>query len=340
MEQRKLVSIIVPIYNVEKYLDECIQSLFSQTYKNLEIILVDDGSSDKSPEMCDNYEKQDPRIRVIHKKNAGLGFARNTGLDKATGNYVVFLDSDDYLDSDAIEELVITATNNNAQLVKGGLKKVDNNQNILYLRGIDRRVYEGREIDQYLTPRLLGSSPSKSDSIEMSVCATLFDRELIEENNLRFNSERQVLSEDLPFNLTYLSYCEKAVTLDHITYNYRLNFKSTSQKYQSNKFVKVIQFFEFIDYQYKDLARRENIRLSRLFFLYLKHCIKKELLDTTASTKQIINKIRQICSNKMTVERLNNYPINRLPLKHQIFLKLVKGKHSILLYTLAKADVF
>ena len=91
----EIVSVIVPIYNVEKYLDRCISSIINQTYKNLEIILVDDGSTDKSGAICDNYKIKDCRIKVIHKQNGGLGYARNSGLDVATGQYVTFIDGDD-----------------------------------------------------------------------------------------------------------------------------------------------------------------------------------------------------------------------------------------------------
>lgn len=100
-----LVTIVLPIYNVEKYLNRCINSIVNQTYKNLEIILVDDGSPDKCPEMCDEWEKKDTRIKVIHKQNEGLGMARNTGIENATGDYICFFDSDDYLELTAIEKL-------------------------------------------------------------------------------------------------------------------------------------------------------------------------------------------------------------------------------------------
>ena len=92
-----LISVIVPIYNVEKYLDKCVDSIINQTYKNLEIILVDDGSPDNCPQMCDDYAKKDSRIRVVHKENGGLSDARNAGMKVATGEYVSFIDSDDYI---------------------------------------------------------------------------------------------------------------------------------------------------------------------------------------------------------------------------------------------------
>ena len=100
-----LVSIIVPVYNVEKYVEECVQSLLTQSYKKLEIILVDDGSLDKSGEICDNLSLKDNRIKVLHKKNGGLSDARNHGIDVATGKYVMFVDSDDIVDRDIVQDL-------------------------------------------------------------------------------------------------------------------------------------------------------------------------------------------------------------------------------------------
>ena len=100
------ISVVVPVYNVEKYLRKCIDSIINQTYKNLEIILVDDGSPDKCGEICDEYAKKDNRVKVIHKKNAGVSSARNDGIDNATGEYIIFVDSDDWLEDNAIEIMV------------------------------------------------------------------------------------------------------------------------------------------------------------------------------------------------------------------------------------------
>ena len=104
-EEKIKFSVVLPIYNVEKYLNRCLDSVMNQTYKKIEIILVDDGSPDNCPQMCDNWAKVDDRIKVVHKKNAGLGEARNSGLDVATGDYIAFFDSDDYIDTRLFEEL-------------------------------------------------------------------------------------------------------------------------------------------------------------------------------------------------------------------------------------------
>ena len=112
----KKISVIVPIYNVEKYLEKCINSITNQTYENLEIILVDDGSPDRCGEMCDEYSKRDKRIKVIHKENGGLSDARNAGIEAATGDYIAFVDSDDYIREDMYEKLYKALKNNNADM--------------------------------------------------------------------------------------------------------------------------------------------------------------------------------------------------------------------------------
>lgn len=118
-DKQPLISVIVPIYNVEPYLRTCVDSILNQTYHNLEIILVDDGSPDGCPAICDEYAEKDPRIRVIHKKNGGLSAARNAGLAIYTGEYIMFVDSDDWLTAHAVETLFTLTNNYGAQLVIG-----------------------------------------------------------------------------------------------------------------------------------------------------------------------------------------------------------------------------
>ena len=117
MENQALISVIIPVYNVESYLRECVESVINQTYENLEIILVDDGSTDSSGEICDEYLDKDSRITVIHQKNGGLSAARNAGLDACEGDYVYFLDSDDYIDSNALSSLIDIAEKEKSDIV-------------------------------------------------------------------------------------------------------------------------------------------------------------------------------------------------------------------------------
>lgn len=127
-----LVSIIVPVYNTEKYLSTCIDSIINQTYKNLEIIIVDDGSTDSSPKICDEYACRDSRIKVIHKKNGGLSSARNAGLDVITGNYISFIDSDDYIAQTFIENLLNALHNDNSDFAMCNFIQINENNEVLF----------------------------------------------------------------------------------------------------------------------------------------------------------------------------------------------------------------
>ena len=124
MKKNIRVSIIIPVYKVEKYLKDCIESVINQTYRNIEIILVDDGSPDNCPKICDNYQNKDKRIKVIHKENGGLSMARNTGLDYATGDYVWYIDSDDKIILTAVQELVDVINEYNADLICFNYKEI------------------------------------------------------------------------------------------------------------------------------------------------------------------------------------------------------------------------
>ena len=147
---KPLISIIVPIYKVEKYLSICVEKLIHQSYENLEIILVDDGSPDRCPEICDEYQKKDSRIKVIHKKNGGLSDARNAGLDIAQGEYVAFVDSDDYVDERYIDKLYDALNQSNASTAVCGLQIVDENnkvsEQISVTKGVNSEIYTGKEI--------------------------------------------------------------------------------------------------------------------------------------------------------------------------------------------------
>lgn len=177
-----LISVIVPIYKVESYLNRCIDSIINQTYKNLEIILVDDGSPDRCGEICDNYAKLDSRIRVIHKINGGLSSARNAGLKIAKGDYIGFVDSDDYIKTDMYENLI------NACIM-----------NECHVSGVryERRYQNGLKEDSLtvITDNSLKSSEEYFRELllhvgDVSVCTKLFEKSILE--NLFFD-ERKIM---------------------------------------------------------------------------------------------------------------------------------------------------
>ena len=174
-----LITIVVPVYNVEKYISDCLDSLISQTYKNIEIILVDDGSTDMSGAICDRYTALDARIKVIHKQNEGLGFARNTGLEVAQGKFVAFIDSDDMADADLVEKLVNGLYEENCDTCIGGFKRISENGTVSFEEKYDKIVYEGKDVYDKLFARMLGSAPDRHDAVRMSVWNVMYSMDVI-----------------------------------------------------------------------------------------------------------------------------------------------------------------
>lgn len=213
-----LISIIVPVYNVQNYLDKCIESILNQSYENLEIILVDDGSTDLSGKKCDNYRAFDSRIHVIHKSNGGLSSARNAGLDAAKGDYVGFIDSDDYIAPDFYESLLKISDNPNT-IACSRIVRVDET-GAVFQRTYDHDKAEITSISEYIRELLLHTG-------DVSVCSKLFPRSLIGKH--RFDETK--LNEDLLFMIGLLNKLQSICYTGKIGYYYLCRSDSISSSY-------------------------------------------------------------------------------------------------------------
>lgn len=326
MEYKKsaLVSVIIPVYNVEKYLRQCVDSVLTQTYKNIEVILVDDGSLDNCPEICEDYAKQNENVKVIHKENAGLGMARNTGLEYVSGNYVTFLDSDDFWDEDFVQKLISALEENDADTVKTIFRRVNENSEFISEEKIQSEVYSDNVKTSFL-PRLIGSDVEKRDSLPMSACCTLYSVDLLKENKILFHSERELISEDIIFNLDYFSIPQKVVLSDYIGYNYRTNQKSLTTTYKEERFdmCKALYFKEKEVLEQKGLWDICKYRLSRQFFVNLRVCLD-QIQRSALSEKEKTQKTKKLCNDDFVKDLIKNYPVNKLQFKPRIFLYLVK----------------
>lgn len=205
------ISVIVPVYQVEAYLERCIDSILKQTYQNLEIILVDDGSTDRCPEICDKYAKKDPRIKVIHKENGGLSSARNAGLDVAEGNLIAFIDSDDYIEAEMIEQLYCALSENQADMAVCSLRYVEENHS--KSRTQPMRTVEYECMDQWsYWEKVVGSDNSRF----VVAWNKLYTKKLWE--GLRYPVGR--LNEDEFVLHDIISQCSKIVSVSYVGYNY------------------------------------------------------------------------------------------------------------------------
>lgn len=208
--KKELISVVVPVYNVEKYLDKCIESIENQTYANIEIILVDDGATDNSGRICDSHAKGDKRIYVLHQKNGGRAAARNAGMERATGEYLMFVDGDDWIDTDCLE---------------AAYKFFGNDTEMVVFR--ERSIYadrvEGNGTDRY--KQFIGSEPLEfyingySDfQAATSVCGKLYRQSLLQD--IRFEEGRYY--EDIMFVTRVYAACRNCVYLDKAYYNYNV----------------------------------------------------------------------------------------------------------------------
>lgn len=260
--RESLVSVIVPIYNVELYLERCIKSIINQTYRNLEIILVDDGSPDRCPQICDEWCAKDERVKVIHKDNAGLGMARNTGIEHATGEYVYFVDSDDYIDNDTIEQVLNCAVKYSAEIVLFGRKRVNNRGEIVSVQvpKTFKTVYRGREVQQLLLPDVIQGNCKDSvlENLSLHSCTAFFSMELIKRCNWRFISERENISEDTHSFIMLYRYANNVAIIEKAFYNHFQNFTSLTQTFRKDRIEKISKSY----IQTRELAKLfENSRV-------------------------------------------------------------------------------
>lgn len=207
-------SIIVPVYNVEKYLHECVRSVLGQTFSDFELILVDDGSTDSCPQICDQYAAADSRVRVIHKQNGGLSSARNDGLDKAVGEYILFLDSDDYwCDPNALEIINGYIARNPSDIFIFGRKKFFQNKNE-YIE-YSPPFSDGRELSQMQGKKFL----MEENIFIACACDKVVNRKVIEKNGIRFTANQ--LSEDIEWCIQLLLHVRSMGVIPQCFYVYR-----------------------------------------------------------------------------------------------------------------------
>ena len=214
------ISVIIPVYNVEKYLNKCVDSVISQTYKDLQIILVDDGSTDRSSKICDKYAKADTRISVIHKQNGGLSSARNAGMEIVEGDYITFLDSDDYVSPTVYEELYkIIKSQDSDSIACTCFRRVDEAGNV-YKKNDPHSKPSSTSNTEYLREILLHIG-------DVSVCTKLFPRKMLEIK--RFDEEK--LNEDLLFMADLIPSFKTIVYTGTVGYYYLVRDNSISSGY-------------------------------------------------------------------------------------------------------------
>lgn len=308
-----LISLIIPVYKVEHYLHECINSVLNQSYKNIEIILIDDGSPDNCPAICDEYAKKDKRIKVIHKQNAGVSAARNTGLDHANGKYIMFCDSDDYVDSKWCEIFFKTAELNPNYWIFSNINKIINGE-------IKKVVFDQQEIADFK------NNPSYYKAFTKTLSGTCYNKiynaQVLKENNIRFDEDKS-MCEDACFDALYFQKCSGVVFIEEPLYYYRDNASSITHSYQPNLFYSHICAFALR----KTIVTKEELPYlcDYYYFLFIK------LLDNPARQTSFFKKMRY--NNKMMKSEEFRFCVANATGKNdsKLFMKVVR-MHNYYIY--------
>ncbi len=311
-----LISVIVPVYNVEEYIEKCIDSIISQTFKNLEIILVDDGSPDNCGKICDEYAKKDNRIKVLHKENGGVSFARNIGLQNATGNWITFVDSDDWIENDYIEQLLKIGKQDNVDVILCGYNRINNTtkQEINATGGKEKYNHS-----EYLIKTL-------NPQTGFGFChMKLIKRDAI--NGLIFD-EKLVVGEDALFNIQLSKNIKKAVFYKKALYNYRNNANSVVKKYDDNYAKKYLESMkkckEYITSNYTDFTIIQNYYnyvAYHIMLVAVNYCFHPE-----NNNKHKIKLLKEICNYDIFKEGILNSNFENISLTRKVTLFTLKHK--------------
>lgn len=279
---QELISVIVPVYNIENYVDRCVESIVKQTYKNLEIILVDDGSSDRSACICDQWKERDTRIKVIHKRNGGLSDARNTGIKSATGNYYSFVDGDDMLDSQMIEKLYNALISANADVSMCRMEKIEQFKRYATREFLDNNISK-IELDGVGAIRLL-----LREKIDCSACLKLYKKEMF--SNLEFPYGKTNEDFVLMYKLFYKT--QKIIYISDILYYYYFRENSiTSSSFSEKQFDKIDNCIEMLEYIKFNLPEIKN---EAYYYLQKQSLYLLKTLCITGLEKQYRNRYKQI----------------------------------------------
>lgn len=326
-----LVTVVVPVYNTAPFLNRCVESLVHQTYRNLEILLIDDGSPDECPGICDDWAAKDSRIRVIHKENAGLGMARNTGIENAAGDYICFVDSDDYLLPRTIEMACCLILRESAEVAVFGVAEESASGKRKY-RNIKTKtfVYRETEVQNTFLPKLL----RQEGNLPISSCTGLYSMALVRKHQWRFPSERQILSEDVYALLNLYGVVERVAVLPEALYVYCENPNSLTRSYRADRYGKIREFYRSCitlceDRSYSDVV---TISCGEPFLGFTMGCMKQEISCHDRECGR--NRVREILNDPLLQQVLGRRERNHTGLKKQLLLNSMAGKQAAFCYWL------
>lgn len=314
-KEKYKISVIVPVYNKEKYLAQCIDSILTQNYSNLELLLVDDGSTDKSGLICDRYANQDSRVLVFHQANGGPTAAVMTGLREASGEYYMFIDSDDYVSKEMLKEMAECLTGRSGEIVccNHVLEKL--RETIPVIQPLSPGVYEGKKLEREIKDRLLGR---EDRIIPMSRCMKLCEKSVFDGNG-KYYDTRLRMGDD--FNLIYpalLAAGRIVIMKEALFYHYRYVEDSIVHAYDPHNAQSVAGWYQALLRIVRDKKVPDGeAKLDREYCYMMMYVMKNELRNPG---KDYIQKIQGIFAGNEVREKIKNTPLS------------IKSRSNALLY--------
>lgn len=329
-----LVSIVVPVYNVEKYLKRCVDSIMSQTLQDIEIILVDDGATDSSGKLCDDLAKMDKRIKVVHKENGGLSSARNAGMKIATGRYIGFVDSDDTVSNEMYEELIKTIQKYQCDFVMCDYERIleDGNKYVKSLK-IESGFYNKQKIIEEIYPDLIMGRNLDYGPL-LSVWHCLYNLEFLKKNNISFDEEVR-WSEDNIFSAFVGYYARSFYYLKNKgLYQYYQNPGTITTSYRKDAWKVYCTMNEHLSDFFCQVTDYDFTRQLKLHIIYYAcNCIG---MESKREKKASIRKIKEILSDCKLEKAFQMKVLPEVSLKLKVQLLLMKYHCAIILYKVMK----
>ena len=325
-----LISVIIPVYNIEKYLNRCIESIVAQTYTNIEIIIVDDGSTDDCPNICDYLKKKDSRIKVIHKINGGLSSARNAGMDIAKGKYIIFIDGDDTIDTEMFYEMINMSINNNVDVVMCDYIRV-NSEGILekHTEDISSGLYLKEDIEKNIFDKLIMRECIDYGPL-LSVWICMYKLDFLKKYNIMFDSEIKwsednMFSAIVGYNLSSFYYMK-----GKYFYNYFRNDNSITTSYKKDSW----KVYELMNKKIKnsfdtnkDYDFSRQIQLHMIY--YALNCIGN-INKFEPNFEEKYKRVKAIIDSEHLREIIKGFKINQENYKLRIIIFLIKYRMTLI----------
>lgn len=325
------VSVIIPVYNVEKYLRECINSILRQTYSNFEVILIDDGSTDSSGNICDEYIN-DLRVKVIHKKNEGVSATRNRGIEEAKGEFITFIDSDDFIDENMLKIMLEYQEKNNADLVQCNLNSYSENKSFLLYKNVKTHLYNTN--DDKLKKAIISINYSnincdgKYGPIRC-IGGKLYRTSIIKNNNIKFDDKIYIL-EDGIFNFNFYEKSKKIMILSDALYKYRQIPSSTTYRYNKDQLEQNKLICEY--FNNKNVDGKYTLVNYLNSFELLSAYLNREYKYKKMSLSDYKRLVKEILAQELYGEAIKKLKYSDLNFRENIKLFCFKNNFYVLLY--------